>query len=144
MSLKFSEIQTSIKAQMDTLTGFKQSKFPVEFFNRTSKPVSHLGYSVSLGSSIGAGGRQRTTGAGVELNTVLNLVFAYRLRPTDIMTDYRAALDKEELVILKLLSSYSGIKPQFEIQFRQADRTFPESLEFSVHNLIFNVYHYIK
>lgn len=144
MSLKLSEIQTAIKTQMDTITGFKQSRFPVEFFNRTSKPVSHLGYSLSVRDSTGTGGRQRTGAAGVEMLTGADIVFAYRLRPTDIMTDYSAALDKEELVIKQVLSSYSAIKPKMIIEYRSSSRTFPESLEFSIHNLKFSVLHYVK
>ena len=144
MSLKFSEIHAAIKTKMDTLTGFKQARYPLQYFGRTSNPLAHLGYSISL-SSTNNGGRQRVTNAGVAMITTASVLFAYRLRPTDAYpTDYNLALDKEELVIIALLGSYSSIEPEMQINYSSSSREIPESLEYSMHTLEFEVIHYIK
>ena len=144
-SLKFTDIHVAITTKMNTLTGFKESRYPLDYFSRTSNPLTHLGYSVQI-SSTSNGGRQRyNSGAGVAMTSTVSVIFAYRCRPTDVYpTDYKAGLDKEEQVILKLLSNYSGIKPSMEIVFVNSNRTFPDSLEYSIHTLTFNVLHYIK
>ena len=144
-TLGFTDVHDAITTKMNTLTGFKQSRYPVEFFNRTTNPLSHLGYSVGVNSTSNGGRQRYNSGAGVAMLSVISVVFAYRLRPTDVYpTDYKAGLQKEQEVILKLLSNYSGIKSSFEISFVNSDRTLPDSLEYSIHTLTFNVLHYIK
>tara|TARA_R100000734_G_scaffold6807_1_gene5688 strand:- start:374 stop:808 length:435 start_codon:yes stop_codon:yes gene_type:complete len=143
MALSFTTIHSLIVAKMNSMSGFKESRYPVEYFTRTTNPLTHLGYSVSVSSS-GNGGRQRyNSGAGVAILSTVVVLFAFRLRPTDAYpTDYKLSLDKEEQVILKLLSAYTG--NSMEIQFVGSERTIPDSMEYSIHNLTFNVIHYIK
>ena len=142
---KYSTIVSAVATKLNTLTGFKQSRFPFQFFGRTTNPLMHLGYSIGVNSTSEHGNRQRTSGAGVEVITILSVVFAFRLRPTEAYpTDYKNALDKEEEVLLKLIGSYQTEAPKMQILFKSAAREIPNSLEYSIHTIELDVLHYIS
>ena len=144
MSLKFSQIHAAMAAKINTLAGFKQARFPVEYFGRTSNPLAHLGYAIGIQSTQANGNRQPTTGSGMEVFSTIEVIFAYRLRPTDAYpTDYKNALDKEEIVTMKLLETYPTT-PQLQLRYISTSRELPESLEYSIHRIEYQALHYLK
>ena len=144
MSLKFSQIHAAIATKMNTLTGFKQTRYPVEYFGRTSNPLAHLGYAIGIQSTQAHGNRQKSTGTGMEVFSTVQVIFAYRLRPTDAYpTDYKNGLDKEEIVTMKLLETYPST-PELQLRYVSTSRELPESLEYSIHRIEYQALHYLK
>lgn len=144
MAYKSSQIRTEIKSKVDSLSGFKESLMAPEFFARTQDSIAHLGFSVQMVSASAQVERQRRA-VGVYLNSTVNVIFAYRLRPLDVLVDYNLALDKEEIVINKVLEAYvsdAGGTP-FTINFMSASREVTDSQEYIIITLEFEVFHTI-
>ena len=140
----FSTIRSAMSTKIDTLAGFKLSRFPPDMIGRSPAPISHLSYSIGFDTISGRGGRQIPS-KSVELSTGVTVVFAYRLKPTSIYpSSYDLAMTQEQNLILKLLESYAGITTGLEIEFVSSSRELVESAEYSLHRLIFNITHSIN
>ena len=73
------------------------------------------------------------------MQSIVNVSFAYRLRPKDMYpTDYDAALDAEEDVIRACLSSYTA---DIQIRYVRSTRVVQQTLEYAIHNIEFSVLH---
>ena len=142
--LKFSQIRSAIATKISGLSGMTLSRFPPQMIGRGPAPISHLTFSIGLETVNETGGRQRSSKV-VELSTQISIVFAYRLKTTNMYPDsYDEALNQEEAVILKALESYQGIRNEMQIQFNQSTREVVDSGEYSIHRLIFTIQHHIK
>jgi len=144
MAYSSSQIRADIKGKLLELSGFRESLMAPEFFGRTQDSIAHLGFSVNMVSSSANMERQRRA-VGVYLNSTVNVIFAYRLRPLDILVDYNDALDKEEQVINKILESYitdAGGTP-FTINYMLSSREVTDSQEYIIINLEFQILHTI-
>ena len=140
----FSTIRSAMSTKIDTLAGFKLSRFPPDMIGRGPAPISHLSYSIGFDTISGRGGRQIPS-KSVELSTGVTVVFAYRLKPTSIYpSSYDLAMTQEQNLILKILESYAGITTGLEIEFVSSSRELVESAEYSLHRLIFNITHSIN
>ena len=140
----FSTIRSAMSTKIDTLAGFKLSRFPPDMIGRGPAPISHLSYSIGFDTISGRGGRQSPS-KSVELSTGVTVVFAYRLKPTSIYpSSYDLAMTQEQNLILKILESYAGIPTGLEIEFVSSSRELVESAEYSLHRLIFNITHSIN
>ena len=144
MDIGFNQIRSAISTKMLTLSGFTNSRFPPEFLGRNPGSLAHLVYAIGIGGTSAAGNRQQPT-KGIQLQTNVLVKFAYRMRPTDAYPmSYDDALSKEREVILKLLSSYTGILNGFQIQYVGSRRSFEQSFEYMIHDLTFTILHDIK
>tara|TARA_Y100000114_G_C11570950_1_gene236363 strand:+ start:85 stop:513 length:429 start_codon:yes stop_codon:yes gene_type:complete len=136
MSIKLSEIRQGIATQILTLSGYNQSKFPVQYFARQENTLAHKSFSVGISITEESGERQRR--ATYYLSSVIEVKIAYRLRPLDIYpTDYDNALDAEEDIIKKILSSYQSINDNIQIRFLRSNRDIPDSMEYLISTLEF-------
>ena len=131
MSLSFSSIRQEITTKIEELSGFKLSKHSPEYFGRTENTVAHLAFSVGMSSSSALEERQRRS-VGVYIQTPVQVIFAYRLRPLDIYpTDYDLAINKEILVIQKVLEAYAS-NNQFTIRYVASTREVTDSQEYII------------
>jgi len=137
--MNLSGVRNAIIAKVDGMTGFRMSPFPVELFDRSQNTLAHLAFAVSIGSTQSMDERQRVP-TRVFMSSSVNVIFAYRIRPHSISTDYNNALDKEVEVIETLLGSYVST-PAIEIRYNQSTRTFAQSLEYVIVQLTFTVIH---
>ena len=86
--------------------------------------------------------RQRRS-VGVYIQTPVQVIFSYRLRPLDIYpTDYDLAMDKEEQVIQKVLESYVSDN-QFTIRSVSSTREVTDSQEYIIITIEFTTLHTI-
>lgn len=142
MAQSLSSIRRAIASKIEELTGFKESNHTPDYFGRTENTVAHRAFSISVASSTAMEERQRRA-VGVYLDTPIQVLFSYRLRPLDIYpTDYDLALDAEEEVINKVLEAYTTDN-QFTIRYAGSQRTVTDSQEYILITLSFNILHTI-
>ena len=137
--MNLSGVRNAIVSKIDALSGFRQTPFPVEMFDRSQNTLAHLGFNVSLQSTQAADERQRVP-SRVFMSTNASVIFAYRIRPHSISTDYNLAMDKEVEVITAILGSYvatAGI----ELRYNQSTRRFAQSLEYALIQIDLNILH---
>lgn len=142
MAQSLSSIRRAIASKIEELTGFKESNHTPDYFGRTENTVAHRAFSISVSTSSAMEERQRRA-VGVYLDTPIQVLFSYRLRPLDIYpTDYDLALDAEEEVINKVLEAYTTDN-QFTIRYVASQRTVTDSQEYILITLSFNILHTI-
>ena len=137
--MNLSGVRNAIIAKVDGMTGFRMSPFPVELFDRSQNTLAHLAFAVSIGSTQSMDERQRVP-TRVYMSSNVSVIFAYRIRPHSISTDYNNALDKEVEVIETILGSYVST-PGIEIRYNQSTRTFAQSLEYVIVEQTYTVIH---
>lgn len=144
MSLKFSEIRSALSSQITTITGFHLSKQLPDYFGRTRETIAHKSFTVSIAITNEFNAERQRRGVGVYAETQAQIKFAFRLRPLDVYpTDYDLALDAEEQIINKCLSSYASIKPEVQIRYNSSNRVASESQEYMIHTITFTILHTI-
>ena len=142
MALKFSQVRGAIASKISELPGFKESGQSPDYFGRTENTVAHKAFGVRLGSSAAMEERQRRS-VGVYVQTPVQVIFSYRLRPLDIYpTDYDLAMDTEETVIAKVLETYSE-NNEFTIRYLGSSRQVTDSQEYVIINVEFTTIHTI-
>ena len=141
--VKLSQIRQSVAAQIATLPGFIQTSWPPQYIGRTPNQLAHLAYSVACTSSTSRESRQQMA-VGVYAETLVEVIFAYRLRPSSKLTDIDNALDKEQNVIAACLASYASINAGMQISYQRSARSFPESIEYMLITMEFVSYHHIQ
>lgn len=142
MALKFSQVRGAIASKISELPGFKESGQSPDYFGRTENTVAHKAFGVRLGSSAAMEERQRRS-VGVYVQTPVQVLFSYRLRPLDIYpTDYDLAMDTEETVIAKVLETYSE-NNEFTIRYLGSSRQVTDSQEYVIITLEFTTLHTI-
>lgn len=142
MALKFSQVRGAIASKISELPGFKESGQSPDYFGRTENTVAHKAFGVRLGSSAAMEERQRRS-VGVYVQTPVQVIFSYRLRPLDIYpTDYDLAMDTEETVIAKVLETYSE-NNEFTIRYLGSSRQVTDSQEYVILNVEFTTIHTI-
>ena len=140
MSLALSSLRSAVAQQIGSLSGFSESKFPFEYFQRQENTKAHKSFSIGIGGVDDSGERQRR--AIYYVRTQVNVAFAYRMRPLDVYpVDYDLALNVEEDVINAVLSSYSAIQNEVQIRFIRSTRELLESMEYQIHTLEFQALH---
>lgn len=137
--MNLSGVRNAIIAKVDGMTGFRMSPFPVELFDRSQNTLAHLAFAVSIGSTQSMDERQRVP-TRIFMASNVSLIFAYRIRPHSVSTDYNLAMDQEVAVIETVLGSYAAT-PGIEIRYDQSTRTFAQSLEYVLINLTFTTIH---
>lgn len=140
MSLALSSLRSAVAQKVAALSGFSESKFPFEYFQRQENTKAHKSFSIGIGGVDDSGERQRR--AIYYVRTQVNVAFAYRMRPLDVYpVDYDLALDTEEDVIAAVLSSYASIQNEVTIRFIRSTRELIESMEYQIHTLEFQALH---
>ena len=77
------------------------------------------------------------------MNTPVEVMFSYRLRPLDIYpTDYDLALDAEQTVITGILGAYTD-GTEFSIRYVNSLRTVTDSQEYIIITILFETLHTI-
>ena len=143
MAISCSQLQSAVVTQIETLSGFREVRMLPSYFGRSQNTIAHLGFAVEVTTSNAIAERQRRS-VGVVLSSLVRVTFAFRLRPTDVITDYKLALDKEQDVIGAVLLSYNAIRPGVEIRFSRASRRAPESQEYLISEIEFEAIHTIS
>ncbi len=123
----------------ETLTGFKKSNQSPDYFGRTQDTIAHKGFVVQLPSSSASADRQRRS-IGELLDTIVRVIFAYRLRPLDLQLDYLESLDTEKEVINNVLGAYNK---KFTLRYNGSSRVVTESQEYIIITLEFVANHTI-
>ncbi len=140
MALALSSLRSAVAQQVAALSGFSESKFPFEYFQRQENTKAHKSFSIGIQGVEETTERQRR--AIYYVRTQVNVAFAYRMRPLDVYpVDYDLALDTEEDVIAAVLSSYASIQNEVTIRFIRSTRELLESMEYQIHTLEFQALH---
>tara|TARA_R100000406_G_scaffold52708_1_gene35871 strand:- start:336 stop:776 length:441 start_codon:yes stop_codon:yes gene_type:complete len=144
MALKFSQIRSAFATQISTISGFNLCRQLPDYFGRTRESIAHKAFSVGISQTNQIDAERQRRSVGVYADSSVQVKFAYRLRPLDVYpTDYDLALDAEELVINKCLSSYASIRPEVQVRYLNSDRVSTESSEYMIHTIDFQVLHTI-
>jgi hypothetical protein len=143
MSLKISQLRAAVATQIATISGFTESRIPPDYFGRNENSVAHKRFAVQMSTSTASNERQRRT-VGVMMDSSVRVKFAYRLRPKDAYpTDYDLALDTEETVINKVISSYATVRPPVQIRYVRSTRDITDSTEYMLFDVEFSTFHTI-
>lgn len=144
MSLKFSQIRSAFTSQISTITGFSLCRQLPDYFGRTKDTIAHKSFSVGISVTNQFDAERQRRGVGVYVDSSVQVKFAYRLRPLDVYpTDYDLALNAEEQVINKCLSSYAAIQAEVQVRYLNSNRVATESNEYMIHTIDFQVLHTI-
>ncbi len=137
-----SDIRQAVQTKVETVSGFKLVPFPPSYFRRVQNTLAHKGFTIDVTTSNDEGERMRGTGS-IYLSSTVRVIFAYRLRPKDIIVDYDLSMDTEEDVIKAVLGSYAGIQAGMQVRYNRSTRDVPDSMEYMTTTLEFTVLHTI-
>ena len=73
------------------------------------------------------------------VTSTARVIFAYRLRPKDIITDYDLCMDSEEDIINAVL----GPVQDLQIRYNRSTRDVSDSMEYMITTLEFTILHTI-
>jgi len=139
--MNLSTVRQAIAEKVAAISGFKMSKHSPDYFGRTENTVAHLAFTVGLANSTAMEERQRSS-VGVYVNTPVQVIFSYRLRPLDIYpTDYDLAMDTEQQIISDILTAYISPKNAFTIRYNGSIREVTESQEYIIITIDFTTLH---
>ena len=137
-----SDIRQAVQTKVETVSGFKLVPFPPSYFRRVQNTLAHKGFTIDVTTSNDEGERMRGTGS-IYLSSTVRVIFAYRLRPKDIIVDYDLCMDTEEDVIKAVLGSYAGIQAGMQVRYNRSTRDVPDSMEYMTTTLEFTILHTI-
>jgi hypothetical protein len=137
-----SDIRQAVQTKVETVSGFKLVPFPPSYFRRVQNTLAHKGFTIDVTTSNDEGERMRGTGS-IYLSSTVRVIFAYRLRPKDIIVDYDLSMDIEEDVIKAVLGSYAGIQAGMQVRYNRSTRDVPDSMEYMTTTLEFTILHTI-
>lgn len=137
-----SDIRQAVQTKVETVSGFKLVPFPPSYFRRVQNTLAHKGFTIDVTTSNDEGERMRGTGS-IYLSSTVRVIFAYRLRPKDIIVDYDLSMDTEEDVIKAVLGSYAGIQAGMQVRYNRSTRDVPDSMEYMTTTLEFTILHTI-
>ena len=138
----FSQVRKAVQTKVETVAGFKLVPFPPSYFRRIQNTIAHKGFTVDMVTSNDEGERMR--GTNTFTSSSVRVIFAFRLRPKDIITDYDLALDTEQQLIQAVLGSYAGIQTGMQIRYNRSTRDVPDSMEYMITTLEFTTLHTIN
>lgn len=138
----FAEIRQAIQTQVQTVSGFTLIPLPPSYFRRVQNTIAHKGFTIDVTTSNDEGERMRGAGS-VYISSTVRVIFAYRLRPKDIITDYDNSMDTEQSVIKAVLGSYAGIQSGMQVRYNRSTRDVPDSMEYMITTLEFTILHTI-
>ena len=140
--MNLSSVRQAIASKVAALTGFQETTHSPDQFGRTQNTVAHRAFAVGMSSSSSMEERQRRA-VGVYMNTPVEVIFSYRLRPLDIYpTDYDLALDTEQTVITGILGEYTT-GTEFSIRYVNSVRAVTDSQEYIIITILFETLHTI-
>jgi len=137
-----SDIRQAVQTKVETVSGFKLVPFPPSYFRRVQNTLAHKGFTIDVTTSNDEGELMRGTGS-IYLSSTVRVIFAYRLRPKDIIVDYDLSMDIEEDVIKAVLGSYAGIQAGMQVRYNRSTRDVPDSMEYMTTTLEFTILHTI-
>ena len=137
MASSFAQVRQAIKTKVETVAGFKLVPLPPSYFRRIQNTIAHKGFTVDMPTSNDEGERMRRGLTYVTSNA--RVIFAYRLRPKDIITDYDLCMDAEEDIINAVL----GTVQDMQIRYNRSTRDVPDSMEYMITTLEFTILHTI-
>jgi hypothetical protein len=138
----FAEVRQAIQTQVQTVSGFTLIPLPPSYFRRVQNTIAHKGFTIDVTTSNDEGERMRGAGS-VYISSTVRVIFAYRLRPKDIITDYDNSMDTEQSVIKAVLGSYAGIQSGMQVRYNRSTRDVPDSMEYMITTLEFTILHTI-
>ena len=142
-TVQLSTIRSRVATAIQGISGMNLSPLPYEAFGRTTNSIAHKAFSVGIGGSSARDDRQRPI-EGAMLDTDLNIVMAYRIRPLDQLTDVDNGLNLENDIITTLLDrTDSTLYPNVHIKFVSSSRQLTDSGEYMLSTLSFDVLHFI-
>lgn len=140
--MNLSAIRQKIAQKVVSVTGFQETTHSPDLFGRTQNTVAHKAFAVGMATSTAMPERQRRE-VGVYLNTPVQVIFSYRLRPLDVYpTDYDLALDVEQNVITSILGEYDT-GTAFSIRYLSSNRDVTESQEYIIISINLETLHTI-
>ena len=137
MASSFAQVRQAIKTKVETVAGFKLVPLPPSYFRRIQNTIAHKGFTVDMPTSSDEGERMRR--GLTYVTSTARVIFAYRLRPKDIITDYDLCMDAEEDIINAVLSTVQDI----QIRYNRSTRDVPDSMEYMITTLEFTILHTI-
>lgn len=142
-AVSLSTIRQRFATQIDTLTGFNQSRNPYDGYGRSPNTIAHQRFSVGIrGVNSRDDDRQRRS-AGVMSETEVFVRYAFRIRPKDQVISYDDALDSAQQVIQTITNRSTPLHSDLQIRFTGLDNELADSGEWCTINLSFNVLHYL-
>jgi len=137
MASSFAQVRQAIKTKVETVAGFKLVPLPPSYFRRIQNTIAHKGFTVDMPTSNDEGERMRRGLTYVTSNA--RVIFAYRLRPKDIITDYDLCMDAEEDIINAVL----GTVQDMQIRYNRSNREVSNSMEYMITTIDFTILHTI-
>ena len=137
MTTSFAQVRQAIKTKVETVAGFKLVPLPPSYFRRIQNTIAHKGFTVDMPTSSDEGERMRR--GLTYVTSTARVIFAYRLRPKDIITDYDLCMDSEEDIINAVLGPVENI----QIRYNRSTRDVPDSMEYMITTLEFTILHTI-
>lgn len=140
-AVSLANVRQRIAVRVATVTGFTESRLPLDLFGLVPESVGHRRFAVKVSASDPLETRQAVRN-GLYLQTRVLVRFAYRLRPKDIKTDVDLATDAEELVIAAILADDTTLKASLSVQYLSTlGRTVTSSGEYHLTELQFEALH---
>lgn len=142
-TIKLSTIRSRVATAIQAISGMNLSPLPYEAFGRNTNSIAHKAFAVGIGGSTARDDRQRPN-EGAMLDTDLNVIMAYRIRPLDQLPDVDGGLDLENDIVTALLDrTDSNLYPNLHIKFVSSSRQLTDSGEYMLSTLNFDCLHFI-
>ena len=144
MAISCAQVRAAVAAQVATVSGFRESRFPPQYFGRMQNTIANKAYTVQIGTILAGDDRQRRT-VGEYLQTAIIIRFASRLRPHDCYpTDYDSSFDLLQQIIAAVIGDYASIRQGLSVRFLSASHSIPESIEWIIHEIQLSAFHTIN
>lgn len=141
-AVSLSTIRSRFATVVDALTGFSESRNPWGGASlRQPQSVAQLRFSVGISSTMASDESRQIASVGVPTLTNVVVMFNYRLRPKDQITDYDAALNEAETVMRALTVRASPLHDNLQIRFDSMTPRISSSGEYMELSLSFLVLH---
>lgn len=135
----FAQVRQAVQTQVETVSGYKIVPFPPQYFRRITNTISHKGFTVDMQTTNDEGERQRR--GTTYVSSTCRVLFCYRLRPKDILTDYDNSMTDEQNIIAAVLQSYETVQAGIQVRYNRSTRDIPDSMDYMITTLEFTILH---
>ena len=142
--VSLSTIRARFATQINSLTGFDESRNPFDGYGRSPNTIAHKRFAVGIGSVVSREDDRQRKAAGVMSESQALVRYAFRIKPKDQIDSYDDALDSAQEVIKTITNRSSPLHDNLQIRWTGLDNELSDSGEWCTITITFSILHYIN
>ena len=142
-TVKLSTIRQRFATQVNTLSGFNESRNPFDGYGRSPNTIAHKRFSIGIGGVTSRDDDRQRQAAGIMSQTEVFIRYPFRIKPKDQIESYDAALDSAQLVIKSITNRSDALHANLQIRFAGLANELSDSGEWVTITIHFLILHYL-